>query len=203
MAPPDHLASLLGLLCDQWHLCNPEAGATLVAKAHAFLDAAKSCPTEMSQLPSLTFHVKGSPGQEDNLVLTPSDYMLETPVTRMEEVQKWLMGVIPVHVQVPTAETETQCIPAFRTIQYNTTQNGPVWILGAPFFYKYSVAYDRSNPAIAFGTSGCAACATPQLMQRKAEVHGGSLVTRRARRSTLRFLDSRPFEPFFNTSLPL
>lgn len=222
MAPKEQLASLLGSLCETWTACKPQEpslvemhGASeeakhalaLEAKVHGFLEAAKSCPRELESLPSLTFHLKGRGGEREKLVLSPSEYMLETPVEKMQE--KWLTSLMQNH-KVPTVEGETQCIPAFRTMEYPTKKNGPAWILGAPFFYKYSVAYDRKKLAIAFDSSaGCPACTAgggAQLLQRggheAAGTAPGSLVARRAQRSMLRFLDAEPYDPFFNTSLP-
>lgn len=37
------------------------------------------------------------------------------------------------------------CVMAFNPIDYETEDNGSVWIMGMPLFYDYTAHYDRGN----------------------------------------------------------
>lgn len=39
-------------------------------------------------------------------------------------------------------ERSSVCAPAFGPLNYPTKKNGPVWIMGLPLFFAYTVGYD-------------------------------------------------------------
>merc|ERR1719422_2074370 len=100
-------------------------------------------------MPSLHFHVRGKDGKKATLDLTPNDYMIETD--QELDIAHWLLG---------WEKSRKVCRPAFGVQEYSTLKNGPVWILGSPFFYKFNVVYDRSSqPAsISFNRAACGSC---------------------------------------------
>ena len=59
-----------------------------------------------------------------------------------------------------STDTHKVCRPAFGAMDYQTEQNGPVWILGLPIFYEYVVGYDMEAkpPAISFSSGLCGSC---------------------------------------------
>jgi len=203
MAPAEHLARLFLQLCDAWPRCQkaiPEAESddqddetVLAGKIKAFITEASSCE-DFDSLPSLFFHVRGQDGTAQAVELTPNDYMIETKQEVTKVVKKWLLGVIPVAVKEPTARKERVCMPAFHHHKMNTEVNGPVWMFGTPFFYKYTVAYDRNTkpPAISFNQGECTECGS--LMAHS------FLASSVQRTSGRRILETEPRIPFFNTT---
>merc|ERR1719335_342462 len=53
----------------------------------------------------------------------------------------------------PQLKKVNMCIPAFMQIDM-TSQMGPVWILGMPFFRYYHTSFDRTNKQMHFATAG-------------------------------------------------
>jgi len=210
MAPAAHLAALFGQLCDAWSQCrqHPDliaAGEGEAAKGKVFLAEAMKC--DLDALPTLHFEVRGVEGTQQTLTLAPNDYMIETTTERVKVVKKWLLGIFPMNTEVPTGDLERVCVPAFHAHEYETKANGPVWIFGTPFYYKYSVGYDRSTlPAsISFSNSGCHACGSSRWASPGSSPGLGpgasSLVARQAG-ATRRFLDADPRLPALNASSP-
>lgn len=105
------------------------------------------------QLPPLHFHVAGSTGTTQTLTLTGYQYVFETLTKDMENVSKHVDGVgaVPVGVNY-TGEEHKVCELGFGAMEYPTTKNGPVWILGTPLFYKFTVGYDldMEPPSVSF-----------------------------------------------------
>merc|ERR1719296_471759 len=134
-------------------------------------------------MPSLKFHVRGKDGKEDTLEMTANDYMIETKM-KTNFLTSLGLGV-----------TKKVCRPAFDTHDFNTVKNGPVWLLGTPFFYKYNVAYDRSTtpPSISFNRNGCGSCGMSQAP--------ASFLAQRSTR--WRQLDTTPRISFINTTRPM
>jgi len=186
LAPKEHLTKLFAQICDAWPKCraNPiflsfegaEAEEMVqMAKAKSLLEEAASC--DLHAMPTLNFHVRGKDGSKDMLALSPEDYMIETS---KDVGMASLLGL---------SHTQKVCKPAFEAHDYQTVNNGPVWILGTPFFYRYNIAYDRSTtpPAVSFNRAPCGSCA------------GGASLFARSRRH----LDSEPRTSFFNASMGL
>jgi len=53
----------------------------------------------------------------------------------------------------PKLRKLNMCIPAFMQLDMTATQ-GPVWILGMPFFRYYHTSFDRKNKAMYFAPAG-------------------------------------------------
>merc|ERR1719373_69502 len=53
----------------------------------------------------------------------------------------------------PKMRKVNMCMPAFMTIEM-LSQNGPVWILGMPFFRYYHTTFDRELQAMHFAVAG-------------------------------------------------
>jgi hypothetical protein len=193
MAPKEHVAILLDSLCDQWPRCKQNYTAMVKAAEAAkqgatkmytwdpfdIMPAAKSavfqlllfdCASWMTEseglneLPPLKFHMSSGKGKNKTLALPGWAYVLESTRDDMEE-NKQIQGMEHdvVFLQNFTTHSKKVCSPAFGAMDYNTQKNGPVWILGTPFFYEYHVGYDlhTSPPSISFTstkTTPCVSC---------------------------------------------
>jgi len=207
MAPMEHIAMLFVQICEGWATCrksplvdsmkgqgsSPQEDLA-AGMIKAFLKLAEACE-DMDSLPSLFFHVRGQDGAPQTVELGPNDYIIEAKKHVSKLVRKWLWGIIPMAVPESTGDAKKICIPAFKDHKMNTQVNGPVWILGSPFFYKYTVAYNReaAPPAISFNEASCAPCE-----------QSSSLLSLRGSTSGRRVLDAAPRVPFFfNTTQSL
>jgi len=118
LAPKKQLDLLLADICDNWERCRSNlTDASLEHKTAMFMTLLDRC-TEwvkvpraegLQELPDLYFHLAGKNGEEYSLQLTSWAYII------------W--------------SEEGTCKPALGTIQYETSINGPIWILGTPIFY--------------------------------------------------------------------
>mmetsp|Transcript_62994 Transcript_62994/g.150041 ORF Transcript_62994/g.150041 Transcript_62994/m.150041 type:complete len:570 (+) Transcript_62994:150-1859(+) len=154
-------------------------GIAPLSKTQVFLQLLDDCaswlpdsPGGLSELPTLHFQVGDLSGNHQTLDLPPQAYVLEMKQEDEQVVFQFSRGLkrqllrrstsnTRQQQQMPTATANrTVCAPAFEPMQYVTQKNGPVWILGMPFFYQYQVHYnlDPSNPTIAFSDSPCGAC---------------------------------------------
>jgi len=201
LAPKEHLAQLFAQICDAWPKCRGEMSPSLLevqgqeaeqqlmmTKARSFLEQMASCE-EVASMPTLQFHMRGKDGTKDTLSLEPNDYVMQS------EANSHLAAYLGVQ------HTKKVCQPAFEVHEMNTLKNGPVYLLGTPFFYKYNVAYDRSTspPAISFNRGGCGSCAGGG-----AAANAGLLQEREWSASPpLRHLDTEPRVNFFNVSVSL
>eukprot|EP00929_Paragymnodinium_shiwhaense_P032534 TRINITY_DN18017_c0_g1_i1.p1 TRINITY_DN18017_c0_g1~~TRINITY_DN18017_c0_g1_i1.p1 ORF type:complete len:569 (+),score=127.54 TRINITY_DN18017_c0_g1_i1:75-1781(+) len=197
MAPARHLRMLYKKLCKQWKKCD-EAVAALAGEAKAppehevFQALLHECEDWLSdskgglnELPPMTFDVMGSAGNAEALTFHGPDYVVEVQEDEVVEVTKDLFGVLPVKVQVATGRKRMVCMPAFSAMGYETEENGPVWILGSPLFYKYEVGYDLSTspPSMSFRDGGCDTCSGATLVARSERLtHGGNATIGRGRR---------------------
>jgi len=107
----------------------------------------------VNELPTLSFKVVGANGQEKTLDLTGWAYVIEMEQDILEQVYADIpgFGKIPVGAN-STGRTEKTCSLSVGDMGYSTQKNGPVWILGTPFFYEFSVGYDLKSkpPSISF-----------------------------------------------------
>jgi len=97
------------------------------------------------------------------------------------------------------AAQQKQCLLAFGAANYLTAKNGPVWILGSPFFYEFDVGFDLTSkpPAMSFrqlnDNAPCGGCDK-----------GGSLATASAgAASELPLWTGPPRMPSFTSDEPL
>jgi len=117
----------------------------------------------LSEMPNLKFHMVGAGGNEKVLELPGWAYVLES-TREVAEDNKQLQGmdgeVVLLQNKTVPLSSHKVCSPAFGAMDYNTQKNGPVWILGTPFFYQYHVGYDlhSSPPAISFTSTETTPC---------------------------------------------
>lgn len=158
MAPASHLETLFGQLCDEWPRCAAAAKTGLEKKKlELFMLLLGQCGEWKSkehgldELPAIHLHLAGAGGAKQSLKLDGNAYIIETEEDELEIVTKHLMGM-PMKVRVPSGKKRKVCAPAFGGHEMNTTENGPVWILGSPIFYEYEVGYalSQEEPAISF-----------------------------------------------------
>jgi len=191
MAPAKHMVALFAQLCDAWPLCQQhpslvdngpkdDAKTKEVKKVKTFLSEAGKC-VGLDLLPNLQFHVRGAAGNQETLELAPREYMVETQVNKTRKIKNWLFGMIPYESEVESGDKDTVCVPAFHTHKYRTEANGPAWIFGAPFFYKYTVGYDRAStpPSISFNQERCSSCGTDEFASVLTEDEGRRTQLRR------------------------
>lgn len=154
----------------------------------------------LSELPSLKFHIESGKGDRKTLELPGWAYVLETTHDDAEENQQ-LQGmdgdVVFLQNKNSTVSKRKVCSPAFGAMDYNTQKNGPVWILGTPFFYQFHVGYDlnSSPPAISFTsteTTPCVSCGGQAV-----------LLDTKAKARHPRFVSGPLRIPDMDTSLPL
>lgn len=207
MGDKKHLVKLFDQLCDQWDRCSQRATALPGMHKHeVFQEVLADCDQwsvdgNLSEMPSIHFHVAGADGTEQVLELSGFDYVLESDKEEMEVIRASVWG-IRVELEIPTDRRRKVCSPAFAAMPYNTEANGPVWVFGTPLFYKFQVFYDlkASPPAMAFVSAPCGSCSSP------ASLLTASIVSRKSANSgegRVRQFHGRMRLPSLNTSLPL
>lgn len=158
MGPQEHMVKLFESICDHWERCRTAVSTGLHEKkaeiATLLLSQCGEWMTEdggLDELPILHFQLAGQNGKKKTLSLDGAAYVMETMQPEVKLVPKNIMG-LPLQVPQKTGKKTKVCSPAFGTMEMNTKDHGPVWILGSPIFYEYTVGYDldESNPAISF-----------------------------------------------------
>jgi len=218
MGPQEHLDELYKTLCDSWERCASNHSA-LVKAAKAANKAASDIygtdPFEvkaaskakvlqflvgdckswlgdkgLSEMPALNFHVADAGEDKEHLLqMSGVDYVVQSRGNSSDEYF---------------------CQLAFGPMAYPTQKNGPVWIMGLPTFYAYTVTYDTQAepPTMAFVSTSdtpCGSCAPEVgLLTSEAATHakkakvGSAATHRQARR-----LDGPPRLPTLDRSRPL
>merc|ERR1719272_2505666 len=129
----------------------------------------------LHELPDLNFRLAGKDGKLQTVSLTGDDYIIETMEDEVEMVTRNIFGM-PIKIPHKTGKQKRVCAPAFGAMEMETKENGKVWILGAPLFYKYTVSYDN-NPkksTIAFSKEKCGCPSAKTTSTKHSE---GSLVS--------------------------
>jgi len=190
MAPRTHLIALYESVCDSWDRCKSNYSAMEKAvkksriaaeeafsldpfhirqasKAEVFQQLILDCrlwltrSEGLDELPSLNFHIGGAHGTKQTLELDGWSYIIETHEEEFSNVYKSVprLSQIPVSKHF-TGKTRKVCSPAFSPMEYDTLQNGAVWILGTSIFYEYDVGYDlqAKPPSMSFTKSDCRPC---------------------------------------------
>jgi hypothetical protein len=222
--PRAQLSMLFNAICDAWPRCKQNHTA-LVKAAEAATKAAKQAyggvdpfgikrqlgpsskefvldqvlsdctrwlneGTGLGELPDLHFHITGGGGTAQTLSLPGSSYVLE----RQFETQP------DGHSRQRTEHTK--CMLAFQAMEYNTWKNGPVWILGTPFFYEYQIGFDMgTKPAsMSFASLAQSPCGT-------CDKQAGLVTSDTSRASQKvrlpRWLPGAPREPRIDVNQPL
>lgn len=169
MAPKAHIVSLFADLCSRWPRCIAQAKKAVkpTKLAMAFQKVLLGCNEWVTEshgldqeLPPLHFNFADPKGNKRVLKLGGNAYVVETMRDEIHYVKKTLDGLFPVKIPVKTGNKTRVCTAAFGTMAYNTTLNGPVWILGLPLFYEYQVGYELESkpPGISFSQEPCGSC---------------------------------------------
>jgi len=134
----------------------------------------------LSELPTLNFHLGGRNGTKRDLPMPGHAYVIETKphdarslfskIHDTGETAEGSVGVAPPENLTADKTTlgmgggniQKVCAPAFGVMPYNTVANGPIWILGTPFFYQYNVHFDLSSqmPTVGFQSVEDEPCGT-------------------------------------------
>jgi len=186
-APKKHIRSLFAELCRRWPRCQQQANSTAIQKSNlssevklsvVFQKVLLGCNDWMNashgldqELPPLHFHLAGANGEKQTIKLAGAGYVVETMRTEVHYVTKILGGIFPIRFPVDMGKKKKICTPAFGTMGYNTSKNGPVWILGLPIFYQYRVGYELTSdpPAMSFSEEPCGSCGPSGLADNKTD----------------------------------
>jgi len=183
--PQSHFVVMQAALCDAWPRCRnssnaqpaavqpyiDKTAADMLAKADAFSKVLEDCASWANKtengvldMPSLQFQLTGPGGAKKTVNLPGHAYIFETVQQVMETtyVNIPFFGRMPIRKE-PTGETKIVCAATFQPMEYNTEQNGPVFILGLPLFYEYEVSYNLAAdpPEVSFASledEPCGSC---------------------------------------------
>lgn len=170
MGPEAQVQKLFGGICDAWPRCQnasktekyrttpkEEVFQLVLAKCEDWLQEGDG----LEELPSLYMHI-GDASSNRSLEISPWAYVFETPVSEMEAHSKLLgnLGVSFASLLREGGKSQYSCAPAFGTVDYSVSSDGPVWIVGTPVFYEYVVTFDRgtSPSEISFSNEPCGTC---------------------------------------------
>mmetsp|Transcript_60200 Transcript_60200/g.105515 ORF Transcript_60200/g.105515 Transcript_60200/m.105515 type:complete len:547 (-) Transcript_60200:52-1692(-) len=173
-APGKHIGTLYQQICDAWPRCAANYTAVMaqadpnmlknpqMTKGLVFKELLFECKAwwvqgvGLDELPKLYFNVRGAGGTSQSLELHGWSYVVEQ-VAVPEESEEG---------QETSSAPQTECVPAFRPIEYNTDANGPVWVFGMPLFYEYQVSFDHASwpPGLSFDDVECSPCQEPSAV---------------------------------------
>ncbi|CAJ1343879.1 unnamed protein product [Effrenium voratum] len=123
-----------------------------------------------AEMPPLSFHVAGTAGGKETVVLDPNSYVFLSTVPIVHKEIEYFLGYLP--MEIVTVKNEHVCLPAFGPMDYKTQKNGPVWIMGTPLFYSYKVQYDREPepPTMSFQKGDCGVCVNGTEVKQEARL---------------------------------
>jgi hypothetical protein len=209
MAPMAHVEKLFDEICDKWDRCKTAVAQGLQnEKKRIFQMLLHECSSwvakngeknsTLHELPDLHFRLAGEDGKLGSITLTGDDYIMETMEDEVRMVTRNIFGM-PLRIPQKTGKMKRVCAPAFGAMEMKTHDNGDVWILGGPVFYKYTVSYENDNkaPAIAFKKQkcGCPSDKSGALVASEAE-------QRTPKDSGMREIHTEPRIPSFDTKFP-
>jgi len=99
--------------------------------------------SNLHELPSLNFVIDGH-----NFELPPQAYVMRITGALMEANDIWDILFFK-----PKIRKLDMCMPAFMQMDMMSAQ-GPIWILGMPFFRYYHTTFDRTRQAMHFAVAG-------------------------------------------------
>ena len=156
-----------------------------MGKAELFLTLIDNCQTwlngsDLSEMPDLVFHVGDLNGTKTTLKLPPSAYIISMEENDEDGVYMHTNGLFRDRLRHlrqhkrrhHNATTNTICAPALEPMDYETPENGKIFILGMPLFYQYQVHYDQNetNPTIGFSKQACGSCGSDGATMVKEEM---------------------------------
>lgn len=186
LGPQDQIDILWEAICDNWPRCSQAAAAgdrdPSITKPHILYNLLKDCAEWMSpddeagvdEMPPIKMRLGGNPGQVQEIELSPFNYVMGTTVDVMRTIEEHVFGGT-ISVQIPTGEKRLQCSMAMSSHDYNTQKNGPIWILGSPLFFEYTVSFDNTPDAYALsfaksqGSCAMSACQEPSSLDATGE----------------------------------
>ncbi|CAK0858773.1 unnamed protein product [Prorocentrum cordatum] len=205
MGPKEHIGALLEGICDGWDRCrqnftkleqaeqiaseamskhygmNPFNMQGGMSKSDVLQLLLMDCESwghgGFDELPDLHFHIRGSDGKAQALKIPGHMYVMEVSGDQAESALKLLEGVRKIPADTRLAKSKKKvCTPMFGEMDYQTSSNGPVWILGTPIFYEYVVGYDMktSPPAMSFASQSeqpCGSCKPTVNLAMSRETH--------------------------------
>lgn len=208
MAPMQHVEKLFGDICDKWHRCKTAVSQglqnekmkifqMLLHECGSWVEKNGEKNTTLHELPDLHFRLAGKDGKLGSIVLTGDDYIMETMEDEVKMVTKNIFGM-PLKIPKKTGKMKRVCAPAFGAMEMKTHDNGHVWILGGPLFYKYTVSYENNNkaPAIAFKKQKCGCPSS------KGALVASDAEQRTAKNSGMREIHAEPRTPSFDIKFP-
>jgi hypothetical protein len=214
MGPAEQIRKLYSSLCDRWPRCKKAAKDLKGKKAEAFHQLLYSCEDWMTdeqgvkEIPSIFLHLAGAEGKPQAVELTAWSFIVETTQEIYKIVSAKVFGDIPMTAAIDTGKKKKICTASFGPQEYDTIQNGHVWIMGAPLFYATTVAYDLGengtgeNAKIAFEPGPCRLCNASASLISSGSVTEEFTGTRIAQRQP-RWLAGPIREPDIDASQPL
>jgi len=153
--PPEHVAALLRSICDSWPRC---------AENHtAMVQAAEAAKAERPDVDFSNTEIWSKGEVLNTLLADCGEWMGEFGLDHdMPDLHFNIVGgtgtketlILPAHYYVNEIASGTRkvCQHGFDTHSKSTSRNGPIWLLGSPFFYEFNVHFDLSSepPSLAF-----------------------------------------------------
>ena len=142
--PGEQVKHLQAQLCSKWPRCRQHAqGSPTALDFGMVLQNCSSWLHEfgLGEVPSIFFHIKVAEERIETFELTSWAWVTETIVGN-----------------------KSVCMPAFGEMDYYTVENGPVWILGTPLFYEYTVGYDLRSRQVSLDAGACQPCSSEALL---------------------------------------
>lgn len=227
VGPKGHTNALLEAICDGWPRCRQNYTALVSAVEEAKKVITKEYNTnpfefsvsskadvldmvltdcavwlkdgDLDELPAIHFYLTGK-GSQQKVTIPARTWVIDSMVEEKENTYMHIdgLGDVPVGTN-GTGKMVRTCMHSFDEMDYQTIENGPVWILGTPLFYEYTVGYDMKEKTVSLTSQKeepCGACdGKTGLIASRAEATG----KKRAPRRQL----GTPRRPSFDVSRPL
>jgi len=166
LGPKDQIVLLYRSVCLSWPRCKAVRDSSSRDPAEIFQDLLYNCGDWMtaekgvSEIPPIFLHLAGGDGRTQKFPLSSWSYIIETTVEEFKIVTERVFKGLNIELEFPTGKLTKTCQAAFSPMQYDTTSNGPVWIIGTPLFYEYTVGFNiGANPSeIAIIDTPCTKC---------------------------------------------
>jgi hypothetical protein len=127
-----------------------DSGTSLIAApAEALMRLSGQIPpiledcSNLHELPDLHFNIDGT-----DFALPPEAYVMRITGAMLEADSIWDILFFK-----PKIRKVNMCMPGFMTIDM-VSKNGPVWILGMPFFRYFHTTFDRERQTMHFAVAG-------------------------------------------------
>lgn len=127
-----------------------DSGTSLIAAPGiALMQLSKQIPqinedcSNLHELPTLHFNIDGT-----DFELPPQAYVMRVTGAVMEANEIWDILFFK-----PKFRKLDMCMPAFMQMDM-MSHNGPIWILGMPFFRYYHTTFDRKEKEMRFSVAG-------------------------------------------------